>query len=63
MSSGIKDYLNAKEAAWYCGVSFSQFRAKAKGLNLIPFKFMGRYLYRRTDLQRAIEKEAKWQLL
>ena len=56
-----KDYFTTKEAAVYCCVSFSQFRAKSKELNLLPFKFMGKQLYRRVDLQRAIETEAKWQ--
>ena len=56
-----KDYLTAKEAAVYCCVSFSQFRAKSKELNVIPFKFMGKLVYRKSDLQRAIENEAQWQ--
>ena len=56
-----KDYFTAKEAAQYCCVSFSQFRAKSLELGLLPFKFMGKLLYRRCDLQRVIENEAKWQ--
>lgn len=56
-----KDYFTAQEAASYCCVSFSQFRAKSVEMGILPFKFMGKLVYRRSDLQRAIESEAKWQ--
>ncbi len=55
-----KDYFTYKEAAHYCGVSFSQFRAKIKEYNLRPGRFMGKYLFRRSDLQRLIETKTIW---
>jgi len=51
-----KDWMTEKEAAHYCGVSFSQFRSKKEGYDL-PFAiFMGKKLYRRRDLDNAIER-------
>ena len=53
-----KDYFREHEAAEYCCVSASQFRANYARLGLVPIYFMGRKVFRRTDLQRAIERAA-----
>ena len=53
-----KDYLNEEEAAHYCGVSGSQFRRKHPALGVAAISVMGKKVYRRVDLQRAIEREA-----
>jgi len=49
------DYLTEKQAARYCGVSYSQFREHASACGIFPGKFMGKKLFRKTDLQRAVE--------
>jgi hypothetical protein len=51
-----KDYLTIEEAAGYCGVSLSQFKAKRNQVGLCPLRFMGKVLYRRRDLAEAIER-------
>jgi hypothetical protein len=52
-----KDYLNEEEAAFYACVSISQFRAKASEYGIIPRrKWMGRTIYRKSDIQAAIER-------
>jgi len=51
-----KDYFTVEEAAAYACVSPSQFRAKAPALGLAPFQFMGKLVYRRADIQRAMEQ-------
>ena len=43
------------EAAHYCCVSLSQFRERAPDYNIVATWFMGKKLYRREDLHRAIE--------
>ena len=53
-----KDYLTLDEAAFYAGVSSSQFRARAKTYGIHPRKFMGKMLYRKADIQQAIEQES-----
>jgi hypothetical protein len=52
-----KDYLDEIEAAHYACVSPSNFREKAARHNILPVRFMGKKVYRRVDIQRAIEKE------
>ena len=52
-----KVYLTVAESAHCCGVSQSQFRDKAPRYGLIPRMFMGKLLYRKKDLQAAIENE------
>jgi len=58
-----KDYFTKTEAAHYCCVSSSQFHEKEIETGIRPFKFMGKMVYRRSDLQRIIEGEAanQWQ--
>lgn len=54
-----KDYLTEKEAAHYCCVSVSQLRDKGPSIGIIPFrKFLGKNVYRRSDLAHAIERDA-----
>ena len=53
-----KDYLTEEEAAHYCGVSNCQFRRKHLELGVLAISVMGKKVYRRADLQRAIEREA-----
>lgn len=54
-----KDYLTEEEAAHYCCVSFSQFRKRVAEYGIVPGTFMGKKVYRRDDLKKAIEKS--WQ--
>lgn len=54
-----KDYFTQEEAAHYCGMSLRQFQKVSPGHGIKPAAFGGKLLYRRTDLQRAIE--AEWQ--
>ena len=51
-----KDYLTTAEAAHFCCVSLRQFQRHAQSLGIVPFPFMGKLLYRRHDLIRAIEQ-------
>src|SRR5215210_6110522 len=54
-----KDYFTQAEAAHYCCLSLRQFQLVASGYGIRAVKFGGKLIYRRTDLQRAIERE--WQ--
>lgn len=55
-----KEYFTQKEAAAFCCVSHSHFRAKAAAVGLPAGKFWGRLVYRRSDLLRLIEQETVW---
>jgi len=59
MNLAGKDYFTEEEAAHYACVSVSQFRAKKAEYGLQSFAFMGKKLYRKVDLQGALERE--WQ--
>jgi hypothetical protein len=50
-----REYLTVAEAAEFCGVSLSQFRAKAPVMGLRPFQFMGKLLYRVADLRMVLD--------
>lgn len=52
-----KPYLSREEAAVFCCVSLSQFDDCRGTHGLVPFKFMGKLVYRREDLARAMEAE------
>ena len=54
-----KDYLTIDEAAFYACVSRSQFCEHAARFGLHPIDWMGKKVYRKTDIQRAIERQ--WQ--
>ena len=55
-----KDWLTADEAAHYCGVSVSQFNARAHEYDLHPRKFMGKKLYEKAALYQAIYGAKAW---
>lgn len=54
---GGLDYFTVEQAARYCGLSVSAFRDQAQLLGLTHGNALltRRVLYRRTDLQKAIE--------
>ena len=54
-----KDYFTTEEAAYYCCVSRSQFLEMKSVYNLSAFVFIGKKMYRKVDLQRALEEAAK----
>jgi hypothetical protein len=56
-----KDFFTEKEAAHYCGVSPSQFRKKHGEYGITSSNFMGKRMYRKDDLRRALE--SSWRLL
>lgn len=51
-----KDYLTEPEAACYACVSTSQFRKYAADVGIHARTFMGKKVYRKADLQRALEE-------
>lgn len=51
-----KDYFTTDEAAFYACVSRSQFYEHAGLYGIKPFPFMGKKLYRRIDIQNAMEQ-------
>jgi len=59
MSLAGKDFFTEEEAAHYACVSQSQFRAKRAEYSLQAFRWMGKVVYRRADIQRAMEEA--WQ--
>lgn len=56
-----KDWLTVEEAAFYCGVSNSQFRKNALIYGLSPRRFMGKQLYEKAALYAAIQGAEEWQ--
>jgi len=56
-----KDWLTVHEAAFYCGVSESQFRKNSIAYGLAPRKFMGKQLYEKAALYTAIYGSKQWQ--
>ena len=56
-----KDWLTVDEAAFYCGVSSSQFRKYALAYGLVPKRFMGKQLYAKSALYTAIHGSETWQ--
>ncbi|SFR87796.1 hypothetical protein SAMN04487782_1534 [Stenotrophomonas maltophilia] len=55
-----KDWLTVDEAAHYCGVSSRQFRRNALEIGLVPRNFMGKQLYEKNELYKAIENSGSW---
>ena len=55
-----KDWFTTAEAAFYCGVSESQFRKHALAYGLIHRDFMGKQLYEKAALYRAIDASEPW---
>ncbi|MGZ5259033.1 MAG: hypothetical protein ACXWC0_15540, partial [Burkholderiales bacterium] len=54
-----KDYFTILEAAHYACVSRSQFLEHAAANGIFPARWMGKPIYRKADIQRAIERH--WQ--
>lgn len=54
-----KDYFTEIEAAHYVGLSHSHFRRNIRKLGVRSFNFCGKKLYRKSDLQHALE--SAWQ--
>lgn len=57
-----KDWFTIDEAAFYCGVSISHFKAREPDYALLPRRFMGKKLYEGAALYEAISKSAPWHL-
>ena len=53
-----KDYLTTREAAQFCGVSYDHFIRNRSKQGIPAVHFMGKKLYRKQDLVKAIEKYA-----
>tara|TARA_R100001480_G_scaffold48479_1_gene61836 strand:- start:265 stop:444 length:180 start_codon:yes stop_codon:yes gene_type:complete len=51
-----KDYLTTREAAQFCGVSYDHFTRERYKHGISAIQFMGKKLYRKQDLVKAIEK-------
>lgn len=56
-----KDWFTEAEAAVYCGVALSQFRAGYRKLGIAPKRTFGKKLYSRADLYEAIASSPEWQ--
>lgn len=56
-----KDWLDAAEAAHYCCVSEDHFRRHAASYGLYPRNFMGKQVYEKAELYRAIYQSQQWQ--
>lgn len=56
-----KDWFTEAEAAAYCGVVLSTFRAGYRALGLTPKRVMGKKLYSRAALYAAIDRCPEWQ--
>ena len=50
-----EDYLTELEVAHYCCASLTQFKNKRHDYGIGAMRFMGRKIYRRSDLKDAIE--------
>jgi hypothetical protein len=55
-----KDWFTELEAAFYCGVSPSQFSKHYTELGIHPRRFMGKKLYSRLELSEVIERSDPW---
>ncbi len=53
-----KDYFSEKEAAHYMCVSLRYFREVVKEYGIVSLKVLNKKVYRKTDLQAAIERGA-----
>jgi hypothetical protein len=55
-----KDYLTPLEAAEYACVPLADFEILAEGSGILSFPFMGQKVYRKADIQCAMERA--WRL-
>ncbi len=53
-----KEFLTLREAAHFCGVSYDHFIKNRADYGISSIHFMGKQLYRKNDLVRAIERLA-----
>jgi len=53
-----KEFLTLREAAHFCGVSYHHFVKNRADYGISSIYFMGKQLYRKSDLVRAIEQLA-----
>jgi hypothetical protein len=60
ISLAAKEYFNVEEAAFFCCVSTSQFRAKSREAGLVGGRLWGRVVYRRCDVLTMVEREIRW---
>jgi len=60
MYFGGSDFLEADDAADYCGVTLEQWKREI-GPRIRPGRFRGRTIYRREDLRNYIDRETIWQ--
>lgn len=51
-----KDYLDPVEAAEYACVPLPEFEAQAEQHGIASFTWMGRVVYRKADIQAAMER-------
>jgi hypothetical protein len=58
MSFDDKEFLTLCEAAEFCGVSYRNFIKERANYGIPAIQFMGKQLYRKSDLVRAIEQLA-----
>ena len=52
------EYLTMREAAKFCGVSYDHFRRERASFGISAIHFMGKRLFRKSDLIKAIERYA-----
>jgi len=57
-SNSETEYLTMREAAKFCGVSYEHFCRNRASHGIAGIYFMGKRLFRKTDLVDAIEKMA-----
>lgn len=58
MNLSGKDFFTEAEAAHYACVSQSQFRKRQAEYGILYSVFMGKKVYRKVDIQRAMEQGA-----
>jgi len=52
------EYLSMREAAKFCCVSYDHFRRERASHGIAAIYFMGKRLFRKSDLIKAIERYA-----
>lgn len=52
-----KEWFTTDEAAHYAGVSSAQWRAHREEYGIMPVRFMGKMLFRKQDIDKAIESQ------
>ena len=57
-SDTTEQYLTMRDAAKFCGVSYDHFRRERASHGVAAIYFMGKRLFRKSDLINAIERNA-----